>query len=497
MRIVVRLTEAPERIFFTGKMWKRKTSNPKSLGGHGSLVNESGHEYRLVGIAYALDRTRPRKNESIETDLGISIFDNSKEVSLTSGEEILINHEYFVPPAKMGGLQTVAVPAGGFRVASGQRLSIGSVSGVVPLGQGEVAEIADERLADDSFMSLYYRLELVRADLVTEAAVTSYRSPYRDRSYVADPGRRTAPYTDYRNTSGKPVRIYGFGVFLSNLTSTLPTAHGLEVLLNGKRIADIPLPPHIPGVAGDTLPMILPFPLTLAPNDRLSVRGRIEPNEALVFDFASYAIGDYGLEQVSEQLDLVQADFNGDGYDDIVDRDENGSLWVSIRVGLGYQETQDEKARHLPRFDSVEAKDLNGDKIPDLIVRNSQGFCQNLVFNPKISKFHPSYCADGVAGFDGEELWGDFNGDAWPDRLRVDHKALEYRVAVGGRDGLGPETVWMAGMGRTERIFVWDDNGDGKTDLMLQWHDRGGQQCAILKSDGVRFSRAACRKGLP
>lgn len=494
---VTRLTEAPERIVYTGKVQKNKTSNPKSLGGHNTLVNESGHEYRLVSMTYALDRTRPRKDESIETDLGIAIINNGKEVSLTSGEEMLILHEYFVPPAKMGGLETMRVPAGGFRFTPGQRLSIGSVSGVVPLGQGGVAEIADERLSDGSFMSLYYRVELVRADLMAEPAVTSYRSPYRDRSYVADPGRRVAPYTDYRNTSGKPVRIYGIGVFLSNLTSTLPTAHGLEVFVNGQRIADIPLPPHIPGVASDTLPMILPFPLTLAPNDQLSVRGRAEPNEALVFDFSSYAIGDDGLEQVSEQLDLVQADFNGDGYDDIVDRDVNGSLWVSIRVGRGFQETQDEKARHLPHLDTVEAKDLNGDGIPDLIVRNNQGFCQNLVFDPKISKFHPSYCANGIAGAEEGVLWGDFNGDSWPDRLRVVHEALEYRVATGRPDGLGPETVWIAGMGRTERMFAWDSDGNGKTDLMLQWHDSGGQQCVILKSDGSRFTRTTCRKGLP
>lgn len=494
---VSRLSETPERIIYTGTVQKGKTSNPKSLGGHNTLLNDSGAEYRLVSLTYAIDRTRPRKGESIESDLGIAIINNGKEVSLTSGEEMLILHEYFVPPAKMGGLETMTVPAGGFRFTPGQRLSIGSVSGLVPLGQGGVAEITNDRLEDGAFMSLYYRAELVRADLVAEPAVTSYRSPYRDRSYVADPGRRTAPFTDYRNTSGKPVRIHGIGVFLSNLTSTQPTAHGLEVSVNGKRVADIPLPAHIPGLSSDTLPMILPFPLTLAPNDRLSVRGRVEPNQALVFDFAAYAIGEYGLEQDGEQLDIAHADFNGDGYEDIVDRDGNGSLWVSIRVGKGYQETQDEKARHLPHLDSVESKDLNGDGIPDLIVRNNQGYCQNLVFDPKISKFHPSYCANGIAGAQDGVLWGDFNGDSWPDRVRVDHKALEYRVALGGPDGLKPETVWMAGMGRTDLLFTGDHNGDGKTDLMLQWHDRDGPQCAILLSDGSAFSRVACRKGLP
>ncbi len=491
------LQNAPERIVYTGRVQKRKTHTPKSLGGHNALVNESGQEYRLISLTYSMDRTKAKKGESIETDLGLAIIKDGKEVSLSNGEELLILHEYFVPPEKMDGYQTINIPEGGFRFMPGDRLSIGSVSGLVPLNGGGVVEIDNARLEDGSFMSLYYRAVLVRADLVSEPAVTSYRSPYRDRSYVADPGRRYAPSTSYRNTSGKPVRIHDIAVFLSNLTSTLPTAHAVEVLVNDRLIADIPLPPHIPGLSTNASPMLLPFPLTLAPDDRLTVRGRIEPNQALVFDFVAYAVGEYGLEQDSEQLDIAHADFNNDGYDDLVDRSSDGSLWVSIRVGQGYQETQDEKARHLPPIDTVEAKDLNGDGIADLIVRNRNGFCQNLIFDPKISKFHPSYCADGLPDMSEPVWWGDFNGDGWPDRLRVNHKALEYRIATGGPKGLSPETPWLTGMGQVDIIFVWDTNNDGKTDAMLQWGDAMGLQCAILQSDGSRLTRTPCRKGLP
>jgi hypothetical protein len=210
--------------------------------------------------------------------MGLTILPKSQAVALNSGEEVLVTHQYDAEPDNYGTTHA-GIPEGGFRIKPGYKLSIGSVSGIFPQsGRGAVV-LDDSRVAGGTFMSMTYTVTFVRADLVSSTPVTSYRSPYRDRSYVSDPSRRTAPYTDFQNSSASTVNVRGLGIFLSNLTDSEPSTHFAEIYVNGKQAWSISLPPHDPGVSSLPIPLIVPLSLVLNPGDVVSVRGTVTPPE--------------------------------------------------------------------------------------------------------------------------------------------------------------------------------------------------------------------------
>lgn len=480
---LIELTEAPERVVFTGRVHKAPTHDVRVLGGAHPLVNRSGVEYRVLAYEYSLDQGRLSEHESVETDVALTILPPGTEVSLSSGSEMLVTHQYDSPFAP-SGKQRTELPGGGFRLLPGHALSAGTVSAILPNNKSGAAQLEPKRLSDGRFMSMYYKFELVRADLVEDEPVTSYRSPYRDRSYVPDANRTHAPYTDYRNTGDQPVHVHGIGVFLSNMSSYERSAHSVRITLDGEVVTDLPLPPHIPGKSSPALPLMMPLELVVRPGQTIGVRGFVDTERALVFDFAAYLIADVGLEHVNERLDVIAFDVNKDGYDDIVDLDGDGSIWVSVRVGAGHQNTQHEWLRRIGRIAMLEAAD--GEHA--LIARNDEGLCLRLDPRPDLSLFLPSYCGDKPATE--PELWGDFNGDGWPDRFSVDDPAKTYRVELGGRAGFFPPTVWASGHGQMERWFPYDGNSDGLTDMIAQWHDDEGFQCLVWRSNGTAFDVA-------
>lgn len=486
------LTEAPEHIVFKGNVVKAKTADPRVLGEANFLINQSGHEYRVVRMSWFLDRSQMRTGEAVESDIGFTIIPDDRKVALNSGEEIVMVHDYASEPGKTTEWSHNRIPAGGFPVKPGAKLSIGSVSAFFKSSGGGAVTIDDARLAAIPLMALEYEVELVRADRITAGAVTTYRSPYRDRAYVADPSRPIAPYTRFRNRSGQPVHVHGLGLFFSNLTSTEPSAHRVSILVNGESRISLDMGAHHPGKTLPAPPFFLPVDLTLQPGDTVAVQGTISVDGPLVFDFASFLMADPGLEPDQERLSIIQSDLNGDKYPDLIDLDETGTIWASLGVPGGHQDTQLEWMRNLPKIDRVTAADVSGDGIPDLKVEADNGFCMNLVAEPARMKFRASYCANPLDSTKTDDLWGDFNGDGWPDRFRIDAPSLRYLVALGSAQGLGPDAPWVIGYGKVDRLFAWDSNADGKTDILAQWGESGKWVCALWASDGSRFNRLPC-----
>ncbi len=478
------LTTKPQRVHFSGIVAKQKTQDPRVLGGAAILTNLSGAKYRVVSLEYSLDHSEVRKDETVESDIGLTILPQGQSVSLNSGEEMLVSHEYYVPGDKQEK-KSVAIPAGGFEVPSGMNLTIGSVSGFYPNAAGQQTEIPDDRLASGKLMTLHYDVELIRDDLVREAPVSSYRSPFRDRGTVVDPNRSATPSTAFKNSTGHDIKVHGIGFFLSALSSTTPSSQRAQIIVNGIVVKEIDLGVHVPQQRGESRAMIDPFSTTLKPGDTIEVRGRVDVGKASVYDFAAFLVADAGLVQSSENLDTVQkVDFNGDGFPDIVDVTGDGSIWVALRVGAGLQDTGDEWLRHIGDLQKLMATDVNGDGTPDLVATNDKGLCINLVTYLPTTDFIPSYCDDKTAiAPDASIVWGDFNGDGFPDRLRADPATGEIRVALGQGRNLGAEKTWLHLGSAISRMFPNDGDGDGRTDIYAE--TPGGP--IVLRSTGIYF----------
>jgi hypothetical protein len=109
-----------------------------------------------------------------------------------------------------------------------------------------------------------------------------------------------------------------------------------------------------------------------------------------------------------------------------------------------------------------------------------------------MAQFMLDYCQNTGSPSLASDVWGDFNGDGFVDRLRVDVTAKAYMVALGSPQGLGPQSVWAGGYGAVDKMFVSDSNGDGSSDVMAEWADSSGLQCRIFYGSGDRFRVTSC-----
>jgi hypothetical protein len=472
-------------ISLRGRVSKNKTHNPMSLGGVNIFKNDSSVDYRIVRIRWTLDGSAVSPGETVESDVALTILRDHRENSLDSGDELTASHSYFAYGAPQHGMQA-KVPEGGFVLPANTSLSIGSVSSFFQ--NGRPIEVADDRI-DDNLMAMNYDIELRRADTVVEAPIYSYRSPFRDRSFVPDANRHEAPYTAFRNVSGRPVEVYGLGDFFS-MSSAGTSRQTMNVYLNGKLDAEFAQPNRDINADLPPTPIIIPYRRTLQPGDLIAVKGRIDVERALVFDYVGYLFAGPGLEPSRERLEVVSVDFNRDGFDDIVDLDARGSIWVSLRVGSGLEDTGDEWIRGLPPSVHLTAHDANGDGVPDLHATASTGLCLDLLTNLADTSFTPKYCSGRPADPEARQsVWGDFNGDGFLDNFVTRTNPDRYEVALGSSSGLSEYIPWAYGYGDVDRLFVWDGNDDGRDDVMAEW----GGQCMVWQSAGSEFEPIHCK----
>lgn len=477
-----------EIIRLTGTVSKNKTHNPMSMGGVNIFTNDSGSDYRIVSIDWTLDSSGVLPNEAVESDVAFTILKNNRRNSLDSGEELTATHSYYVhgaPHHESHG----DIPSGGLVFPAGTALSIGSVSSFFPLDKGAPIELADKRLEDGRLMAMDYEIELQRADTVVEPPIYSYRSPYRDRGYVPDPNRTEAPYTSFRNTTAEPVQVYGLGAFYS-MSSAGSSRQSIDVYINGELDRRFQQPDRLENVDLPPVPTMVPYEVTLQPGDIITAKSRVEVQKALIYDYVGFLYAGEGLEHINERLNVVEVDFNGDGYNDIVDVDARGSIWVSLLVGEGLQDTQDEWIRGLPSNVDLAAVDANNDGVPDLRVTNDAGFCADLITDIVDTSLTPLYCEGPAADTASQNAWGDFDGDGFLDHFVVRTDPAKYEVALGSPSGLGPYQPWAYGYGEVERVFVWDGDADGRDDVMAEW----GGQCVVWRSTGFDLRQQPCVK---
>lgn len=167
-------------------------------------------------------------------------------------------------------------------------------------------------------------------------------------------------------------------------------------------------------------------------------------------------------------------DFNGDGRSDVLARDTNGILWLYPGNGTGGLQTRVQAGTAWTSMTLILAPgDFNGDGKADVLARDAAGALW-------------LYRGNGTGGFTSSVQvgagWnamnailstGDFNGDGKSDVLARDTSGILWLYPGNGTGGwLSRVQVGSGWSGMTAILGPGDFNGDGKNDVLAR--DSGG-----------------------
>jgi len=184
-------------------------------------------------------------------------------------------------------------------------------------------------------------------------------------------------------------------------------------------------------------------------------------------------------------------DFNGDGRSDVLWRNDNGAIsnWLSTASG-GWTDNYANGGTSAPTsWQIVGTGDFNGDGRDDMVLRNDNGAITNWLATPNGGWFD-NYL---VAGTSAPTSWkiaatGDFNGDGRDDLLlRNDNGAITSWLGTenGGwfdnylNAGTSAPTSWHI-------VGTGDFNGDGRDDIVFR-NDNGAITNWLGQANGGWF----------
>jgi hypothetical protein len=496
LSVTIATDDQPNVIIFSG--FGHKGVNGPILSTGRTVWHKGTAEYRVTHFEWELDYGWVQAGETVESDVCLTIFDQAKETSLESGEELLCTHEHAYIEYSMAsapGRTCNAIPLGGFAFKPGQRLNVASVSNFYPIVPDN--EMAKRIANAPGLVAIRWRVRMQRADTMGVPALTSVRSPRRDRSFTTSLIRQRAPSTPYLNAGHADVHVLALGLFLSSIAPP-PRRCALElrILVNDVLHQQVPLPGHEPERTSASSTRLMRFsdaePLRLRPGDVLRAEVYVFGQEPSVYDAAIFILTDAPigtLEPGEVQLFPQTLDLNGDGAIDLMDYTSDGSIWAELTkihcAGCkGVHDTQFEWTAHPLPWSPAQFQHLvelvggiPGSERAHLRVHDTEsGMCLNLFRKLKEPKYDVRYCREATnlpaIGKGDMTAMADFDGDGWPDRLRVSraqpHGAKtpwtpwisELFLALGSREGLqAPEIFWTASSA-ADFMYVWPA-GDG------------------------------------
>ncbi len=191
----------------------------------------------------------------------------------------------------------------------------------------------------------------------------------------------------------------------------------------------------------------------------------------------SYAVG-------SQPQSIVSGDFNGDGKVDLAVPDgPNGAISVLLGDGNGGFGQAVTTTTNIGMYSTYVAKsaDFNGDGFLDLVSDDIAGNAVQVFLGDGTGRFSsPVSYAVGASPY-GLAI-ADFNGDGKPDVVVVNNQSLSVSVLLGdGQGGLLPAQSYAVGP-NPSAIAVGDLRGDGKVDIVVS--DQGNRSVSVLLGDG-------------
>ena len=435
------------------------------LFGQYTFSDDNSSVYYVRQFNYSIIYGELYSTESAESDVCLVMLAHDQVTTLSSGGEMLCAHQSHVGNGP-GSVSNVTVPGQGFALRNGYKLNIGSVSQLYP------NQVTAARL-DSNFLSLSFSLTMLVGNNNGSLGTFSERSPFRDREFVPDGSREYAPYTNFVNNQSSPVEVYSVGVFLSSISHFYQNQAAVEVWKNQALVLSQKMFVHDVRYSDSASSRLIPLNLTLNPGDIISVRGRVAANISQVYDFVSFIMTSNSLARVNEtSLFPGYADLNGDGYPDYMDYDVQGTIWADItRPNLdGAHDTQFPWARLIPEYSSIGISDKSASLVTILTYNRA---CLNLERNEAIVhyQFVIHYCNEEnvTQPSPGDRVvWGDFTGDGFLDRLRIDPSNSAFYVALGGPAGLAKESLWFT-LGRPiDKLFVEHDPSSDRDVVNLE-----------------------------
>ena len=215
-------------------------------------------------------------------------------------------------------------------------------------------------------------------------------------------------------------------------------------------------------------------------NHSLSVLLNTTASGASVTSFATQA-----LEAEPGPLGLNNADFNGDGRQDLVYTRQSGKVLVSLNTtGAPTGDAPSFAAQQAFATGSAQAAvataDLNGDGRPDLLIANHEDDTASVLLNttaPGAST--PSFAAQqafATGSAPAAVATADLNGDGRPDLLIANHEddtasvLLNTTAPGASTPSFAAQQAFATGSAQAA-VATADLNGDGRPDLLIANHE--------------------------
>ncbi|HEX4920536.1 MAG TPA: hypothetical protein VFV92_07335, partial [Candidatus Bathyarchaeia archaeon] len=133
-------------------------------------------------------------------------------------------------------------------------------------------------------------------------------------------------------------------------------------------------------------------------------------------------------------------------------------------------DTQFPWARLIPQYNNMGISDKSANLVT---IHTYNGACLNLERNEAIVhyQFVIHYCNEEnvTQPSPGDRVvWGDFTGDGFLDRLRIDPSNSTFNVALGGPSGLAKERLWFTLGKPIDKLFVEHDPSSNRDVVNLE-----------------------------